>query len=146
MRFTEHQLRALSDYQSWKEGEDGPATLLDYAAFTATPDQLFGYAAVFFRELVEVERHYFFADAFDEVTYARLKQQLPDGRAVQRVINELKMATLLQNADIDARAAKSCAELIAAAWNEVHGREGLVAEVHGSTLDDLLVTLVNLHE
>jgi hypothetical protein len=146
LRFTEQQLRALSDYQSWKEGEDEPATLLDYATYTATPDQLFGYAAVFFRELVEVDGHYFFADEFDPARHAEAMAELPDGRDVQRRLNALPMTRLLRNADIDDAAAKSCAELVATAWNEVHAHEGVTAEIHGTTLEDLVVTLVNGHE
>lgn len=146
MRISDAQQRALSDYQSWKEGEDGAATLLDYAAFTATPDQLFAYAAVFFRELVEVEGHYFFADEFDATAHAAAKAALTDGREIQRRLNALPMRRLLQSADVDDAAAKSCAALIAAAWNEVHAHEGVTSEVHGETLADLVVTLVNGHE
>lgn len=145
MRFTDAQLQHLGDFQAWKEGEDGPASLLDYAAYTATPDQLFGYAALFFRELVEVDGHYFFADSFDEKLYAEWRPRKP-GREIQRVMNELPMARLLGSADVDARSAKHCAQLVAAAWNEVHQRKGVVAEVHGETLEDLAVTLVNGHE
>jgi hypothetical protein len=136
----------LSDYQSWKEGEDGAATLLDYAAYTATPDQLFGHAALFFRELIEVDAHYYFADAFDRAAYEKARANFPDGRDVQRALNALPMSRLLQNADIDDTAAKNCALLLAAAWNEVHASKGVVAEVHGATLADLYVTLANLHE
>ena len=146
LRFTDHQLRALSDFQSWKEGEDGPATLLDYAAFTATPDQLFGYAALFFRELVEIDGRHFFADEFDAAAYESAKADLADGRDVQRRLNALAIRRVLQSADVDDAAAKSCALLIAAAWNELHGDEGVTAEVHGETLGDLVVTLVNGHE
>jgi hypothetical protein len=146
LRITDQQLRELSDYQAWKEGEEGSTSLLDYATYTATPDQLFGYAAIFFRELVEVDKHYFFADEFDPGAYQKAKEQLPDGRDVQRRLNALPMTRLLQNADIGDAAAKSCAGLIAAAWNEVHAHEGVTAEIHGTTLDDLVVTLVNGHE
>jgi hypothetical protein len=146
LRFTDKQLQALGDFQSWKEGEDEPVTLLDYAGFTATPDQMFGYAAVFFRELIEVDGHYFFEDAFDADTYALWKSKLSNGRDIQRVMNALPMSRLLQSADVDATAAAACAQLVADAWNEVHIRRGVTAEVHGSTLEDLAVTLVNLHE
>jgi hypothetical protein len=146
LRFSEKELEALGDFQSWKEGEDGPATLLDYAGYTATPDQLFGYAAVFFREVLEVDAHHYFADVFDEKVYSQLKAQFPDGRDIQRVMNALPMSKLLQNADIDDGAAAACAQLVASAWNEVHIRRGVTAEVHGTTLADLAVTLVNLHE
>lgn len=145
MRFNDTQLERLGDFQSWKEGEDGPVSLLDYAAYTATPDQLFGYAALFFRELVEIDGHYFFADAFDEKLYAEWRSKKP-GREIQRAMNELPMARLLGNADVDAASAKHCAQLLATAWNEVHARKGVVAEVHGATLEDLAVTLVNGHE
>ena len=146
MRFNGKQLEALTDFQSWKEGESGAVTLLDYAAYAATPDQLFGYAAVFFREVMEVDRHHYFADVFDEKTYAQLKARFPDGRDIQRALNALPMSKLLQNADIDNGAAAACAQLVAAAWTEVHIRKGVTAEVHGTTLEDLSVTLVNLHE
>jgi hypothetical protein len=145
VRFTDQQLQALSDFQSWKEGEDGPVTLLDYACYTATPDQLFGYAAVFFRQVIEVDHHYFFADVFDEKAHSAQKAQRP-GREIQRSMNELRIAKLLENADVDDVAARSCAQLVANAWNEVHGDKGLVAEVHGTSLGDLVVTLVNGHE
>lgn len=146
MRFTDQQLRDLSDYQSWKEGEDGASTLLDYATYTATPDQLFGYASIFFRELVEVDKHYFFADEFDAAVYEKTKVGIADGRDVQRKLNALPMRRLFQSADVDDAAAKSCAQLVAAAWNEVHAHEGVTAEIHGTTIDDLVVTLVNGHE
>ena len=145
MRFNDAQLQHLGDFQAWKEGEDGPVTLLDYAAYTATPDQLFGYAALFFRELVEVDGHYYFADTFDEKLYAEWRSRKP-GREIQATMNELPMAKLLGNADVDTAGAKQTAQLLAAAWNEVYGRKGLVAEVHGATLEDLAVTLVNGHE
>ena len=145
MRFNEAQLQTLGDFQSWKEGEDGPVSLLDYAAYTATPDQLFGYAALFFRELREVDGHYYFADTFDEKLYAEWRTGKP-GREIQATMNELPMSKLLGNADVDAAAAMACARLVAAAWNEVHGDKGVVAEVHGETLEDLAVTLVNGHE
>jgi len=145
LRFNDAQLRHLGDFQAWKEGEDGPVTLLDYAAYTATPDQLFGYAALFFRELVEVDGHYYFADTFDEKLYAEWRSRKP-GREIQATMNELPMAKLLGNADVDTAGAKQTAQLLAAAWNEVYGRKGLVAEVHGATLEDLAVTLVNGHE
>lgn len=145
MRFTEAQLQHLGDFQAWKESEDGAVSLLDYAAYTATPDQLFGYAALFFRQLVEVDGHYFFADSFDEKLYAEWRSR-KSGREIQRTMNELPMARLLGSADVDTISAKHCAQLVAAAWNEVHGRKGVVAEVHGATLEDLAVTLVNGHE
>ena len=146
MRITDAQLQHLGDFQAWKEGEEGPVTLFDYACYTATPDQMFGYAAVFFREVIEVDHHYYFADAFDEQDYARRTALQPDRRAIQRTLNELRVAKLFENADVDDATAKSCAQLLANAWNEVHGDKGLVAEVHGATLDDLFVTLVNGHE
>lgn len=146
MRFTDEQLQRLGDFQSWKESEDGVVTLLDYASYTATPDQLFAFAAVFFRQVVEYDHHYFFVDAFDQSTYERLKERHPDGREIQRTVNGLPVSRLLQNAAIDDAAARDCAQLIAAAWNEVHGRKGLVAEVHGASFEDLIVTLVNGHE
>jgi hypothetical protein len=136
----------LTDFQSWKEGESGEVTLLDYAAYTATPDQLFGYAAVFFREVMEVDGHHYFVDAFDEKAYALLKARFPDGRDIQRALNALPMSRLLQDADIGDGAAVACAQLVASAWTEVHIRKGVTAEVHGTTLEDLSVTLVNLHE
>ncbi len=145
MRFDDRQLQRLGDFQSWKEGEDAAATLLDYATYTATPDQLFGYAALFFRPLIEVDGHYYFADVFSEEAYARL-QPRKSGREIQLEMNELKVSTLLQNADVDDTAALDCAQLLANAWNEVHGRKGVVAEIHGETLGDLVVTLVNGHE
>jgi hypothetical protein len=146
MRFTDQQLQSLSDFQSWKEDEDEPVTLLDYAGFTATPDQLFAYAAVFFRALIEVDGHYYFEDAFDADTYALWKSKLANGREIQRVMNALPMTRLLQSADVDAAGAAACARLVADAWNEVHGRKGVVAEVHGEAWNDLSVTVVNGHE
>ena len=145
MRFTDAQLQTLGDFQSWQEGEDGPVSLLDYAAYTATPDQLFGFAALFFRELVEVGGHYYFADTFDQKLYDEWHPR-KTGREIQATMNELPMSKLLGNADVDTRSAMNCARLLAAAWNEVYGRKGLVAEVHGETLEDLAVTLVNGHE
>ena len=81
MRFSENQLQALSDFQSWKEGEDEPVTLLDYAAFTATPGPFVRLRAVFFREVIEVDGHLYFADAFDEKSSA-WKLTLPGRRDI----------------------------------------------------------------
>lgn len=145
MRFDERQLQRLGDFQAWKETEDDQASLLDYAAYTATPDQLFGYAALFFRQVVEFDGHYFFADVFDESDYTRQRVHM-SGREIQQALNALPISRLLQNADVDDTAALDCAQLLANAWNEVHGRKGVVAEVHGETLADLVVTLVNGHE
>jgi hypothetical protein len=145
LRFNDAQLQALGDFQSWKEGEDGTVSLLDYAAYTATPDQLFGYAALYFRELREVDGHYYFVDSFDQKLYDEWRTRKP-GREIQATMNELPMSKLLGNADVDSGAAMNCARLLGAAWNEVYGRKGLVAEVHGETLEDLAVTLVNGHE
>jgi hypothetical protein len=36
--------------------------------------------------------------------------------------------------------------VLAACWNEVHSAKHVVAEVHGTTLEDLSVTLVDAHE
>jgi hypothetical protein len=43
-------------------------------------------------------------------------------------------------------AAMRRAGLPANAWSEVNGRKGPVTEVHGTTLEDMAVTLVNGHE
>jgi hypothetical protein len=138
----------LSDFRSWNEGkcEADRISLLTYATFVATPDLLFAFASLFFCELVEVEKHYFIKDRFDVRVYEDWKKRLDDPRAIQRVMNHIHISTLLQNADVDEAQARSCAELLAAAWNEVHLRRGATAEVHGTTLEDLSVTLVNLHE
>jgi hypothetical protein len=148
MRFGEEQTRDLEDFQSWNEGKTGAdrLSLFDYATFAATPDLLLAFAALFFCELVEVDGHYFIAEKFDAAVYEDWRRKQPDAREIQRVMNNLYMSTLLQNAEVTDAQAKICAQVIAAAWNEVHGPKHVVAEVHGTTLDDLAVTLVNAHE
>lgn len=148
MRFNEEQVRDLDDFQSWNEGKSSAdrLSLFDYATFKATPDLILALAALFFCELVEVEGHYFIAEKFDASAYDDLKRKLEDGREIQRVMNNLYMSTLLQNAEVTDELAKVCAQVVAAAWTEVHGAKHVVAEVHGTTLEDLAVTLVNAHE
>jgi hypothetical protein len=148
VRFNEEQLRELKDFQSRNEGKSGAdrITLFDYATFRATPDSLLAFAALFFCELTEVEDHYFIADRFDARVFADLKSKLTDLREVQRVMNRLPMSTLMQNAEISDSLARICAHVLAATWNEVHGAKHVAAEVHGTTLEDLSVTLVDAHE
>jgi hypothetical protein len=148
MRFGEEQLRELEDFQSWNEGRTGEQrlSLFDYVTFEATPDLLLGFAALFFCELTEVDGHYFIAGKFDAGLYEDWKRKQPDAREIQRAMNNLHMSTLLQNAEVADSQARVCAQVIAAAWNEVHGPRHVVAEVHGTTLEDLAVTLVNAHE
>jgi len=148
MRFSEEQTRDLEDFQSWNEGRSGAdrLSLFDYSTFAATPDLLLAFAALFFCELTEVDGHYFIAEKFDAAVYADWQRRQPDAREIQRAMNNLYMSTLLQNAEVTDAQAKVCAQVIAAAWNEVHGAKHVVAEVHGTILDDLAVTLVNAHE
>jgi hypothetical protein len=148
MRINEEQLRELEDFQSWNEGKAGAErlSLLDYVTLDATPDLLLGFAALFFCELTEVDRHYFIAEKFDAGVYEDWKRRQPDARQIQRAMNNLHMSTLLQNAEVTDSQARVCAQVLAAAWNEVHGAKHVVAEVHGTTLEDLVVTLVNAHE
>lgn len=148
MRINEEQLRELEDFQSWNEGKAAAdrLSLFDYITFEATPDLLLGFAALFFCELTEVEGHYFIAGKFDASVHEDWKRKLADPREIQRAMNNLHMSTLLQNAEVTDAQAKVCAQVIAAAWNEVHGPKHVVAEVHGTTLEDLAVTLVNAHE
>jgi hypothetical protein len=148
MRFNEEQLRELDGFQSWNEGKAGAGrlSLFDYVTFEATPDLLLGFAALFFCELTEVDGHYFIAGKFDAAVYEDWKRRKPDAREIQRAMNNLHMSALLQNAEATDSQARVCAQVIAAAWNEVHGPRHVVAEVHGTTLEDLAVTLVNAHE
>jgi len=148
VKFSEEQLRELEDFQSWNEGKCDAEriTLFEYASFKATPDSLMAFAALFFCELTEVEDHYFIADRFDARVFAELKSEWTDLREVQRIMNRLHMSTLMQNAEISDTLAKVCAQVLAASWNEVHGAKHVVAEVHGNTLEDLSVTLVDAHE
>jgi len=148
MRFSEEQTRDLEDFQSWNEGRSGTdrLSLFDYATFQATPDLLLSFAALFFCELTEVDGHYFIAAKFDAAVYEDWKRKSPDHREIQRAMNNLFMSTLLQNAEVSDAQAKVCADVIAAAWNAVHGDRHVVAEVHGTTLEDLAVTLVDSHE
>ncbi len=145
MRISETQLAGLDDFHAWNEGKTSAEriSLLDYATFNATPELLFAFAALLLCDLIEVEGHYFIADRFNRVFYERWKLQLNDGKSVQRVMNHLHISTLLQNAELTDDLAKSCADLIASAWSEAHAAKGVVGEVHGTTLDDLAVTLVN---
>lgn len=153
MKFSTEAIDKLAAYQAWIGGpgsksEAGSpcASLQDYAASVATPDLLFAFAALFFCEVIEVDKHLFLKHRFDQRAYEAWKKQLTDARDIQRVMNRTRIATLLQNARVDDAGARACAELLAAAWNEVHIRRGANAEVHGTTVEDLSVTLVNLHE
>ena len=148
MRFNEEQLQGLEDFQSRNEGRSGAdrLSLFDYATLEATPDLLLAFAALFFCELTEVDGHYFIAEKFDATVYEAWKRRLEDRRDIQRAMNRLVMNTLLQSTVVTDSQAKVCAQVVAAAWNEVHGTKHMVAEVHGTTLEDLAVTLVDSHE
>jgi hypothetical protein len=148
MRFSDEQTRHLEDFQSRNEGKSAAdrLSLFDYASTAATPDLVLAFAALFFCELIEVDGHYFISEKFDVAVYEEWKRKQPDLREIQRIMNSLYMSTLLKNAEVTAAQAKVCAEVIAAVWNEVHGAKHAVAEVHGTTLQDLAVTLVDSHE
>jgi hypothetical protein len=148
MRIPTEALARLPDYQSRNAGrsESARISLEEYATLVATPDLLFAFAALFFCEMVEVEKHYFIKERFERGVYEDWKTRRDDLRDIQRVMNRLQVSTLLQGAQMDDALARSCAELLAAVWTEVHIRRGVTAEVHGTTANDLSVTLVNLHE
>lgn len=148
MRISTEALARLSDYQSRNEGRSDSEriSLEEYATLVATPDLLFAFAALFFCEMVEIEKHHFVKERFERDVYDDWKTRYDDRRDIQRVMNRMQVSTLFQGAQMDDLLARSCAELLAAAWTEVHVRRGVTAEVHGNTADDLSVTLVNLHE
>jgi hypothetical protein len=137
VRFNEEQLRELGAARH---------SLLDFATLRATPELLMAFAALFFCELIEVEGHYFVAEKFDPRVFDESKTRLTDLREVQRIMNQIQIRTLMQNAEVSDSLARVCAQVIASAWNEVHGPNHVVAEVHGTTLEDLSVTLVDAHE
>jgi len=145
MHLTEAQLDRLKDFKEWNEEKppEQRISLFDYATFQATPDLLFGFAALLICDLVEVEGHYFIAARFNASYYDDWKTRLSDKIAIQRVMNHIHLTTILQNADADLQAATDCANLIASVWSEVHASKGVVGEVQGSSLEDLSVTLVN---
>lgn len=144
MQFVDETLKMLADFQSWNEQKPGAAriSIFDYLCFNATPDLLFGFASLFFCELVEIEGNYFIKERFGASAYGDWKKTTTDIRAIQRVMNHVHMRSLFQQQQMTDSLALACANLIAEAWNRVFKEKSLVAEVHGQTFEEISVTLV----
>lgn len=142
MKLNDEDLHLLSDFNSWNEGQpQDRISIFDYLCFNATPDLLFGFAALFFCELIKVEGHWFIQSRFDHESYERWKNKGLDVVEIQRVMNHIHIRSLLQQQPLDDSLAMACAQLIKRAWDQVHKEKMMVAEVHGG--EDISVTLVS---
>jgi hypothetical protein len=132
----------LGDFHSWSKG--GPdkkmVSLLDYVGFVATPDLLFGFAALFWPDLVVHDGLRFLASGFSSEVYDQWRAAGRNPLETQRVMNHVHVATLLQQQGVSADVAVEVAHSIAAIWSRTLGPEGLLAEAIGSSLDDAAVT------
>lgn len=142
MRLPPDIVEQLSDFKAWSGtgAQSGEVTLLDYVGFTATPDALFGFAALFQPDLVVHEEHHFLASGFSVKTFDGWRANGFALRDVQRVMNHLHVAALLQNSEVSDRLAVEAARVIADIWKRTLGPEGLDVAYFGTTLHDAAVT------
>lgn len=135
-------LSQLTDFRAWALGgaDPGRVTLLDYVGFVSTPDLLFGFAELFFPDLVVHEGRRFLASGFSIDTY---EQWLNAGRTpeeIQRVMNHLHISTLLQQQNVSDEVAVEAARIVAQVWFRTLGPEGVAVESGGAGLEDAAVT------
>jgi hypothetical protein len=145
MMFSAEVLKMLHDFRSWNSGKDGsqPISIFDYLCFTATPDALFAFASLFFIELIKYEDVFFIKERFDERVYREWKKRLDNVVEIQRAINHIHISQIFQNQDVDDELAFEVANLIQKIWSRVFAGDGLIAEVHGETAQDISITLVS---
>lgn len=142
MRLKDSIIRELSGVRAWSQtGADGKTiSLLDYVCFTATPDMFFGFAALFYPELITHEGRRFLASGFTVAAYDAWAQQGRTANEIQRVLNHLHVSTLIQNQELSDEVAVEIARVVAHIWARTLGPEGLVVEALGSTFVDAAVT------
>jgi hypothetical protein len=138
-------LGMLKDYNSWSRSETELKTIsiFDYLCFTATPDALFAFASLFFIELIKYEDGLFIKERFDEAVYGEWKKRLDSVAEIQRVMNHIHIRQIFQNQVISDELAFESAKLIQNIWSRTFESDGLKAEVHGKTSQDISVTLVS---
>ncbi|MBK9260712.1 MAG: hypothetical protein IPM54_12950 [Polyangiaceae bacterium] len=132
----------LADFDAWcKSGPQGAdISLIDYVGFVATPDLLFGFASLFWPDLIVHEERRFLASGFSPALYEQWRAKGLNSREIQRVMNHVHISTLFQNQQISDEIAVEAARLLATTWSRTLGPEGLAAEAVGSNLDDAAVT------
>ena len=143
MKVGARTLAALSEYRKWKEGaRNSSFSLLDFACCVGTPDILFAFAELFSPELVLHEGAYFISSKFDEGAYEAWKSRGTDAREIQRVMNHIHMASILQQGDVPTEVLEEAAGVIASMWTQSFRSSGLVGEVVDEG-PDVAVTLVS---
>jgi|SRR5215213_3198310 len=142
MTVPEEVLVHLTEFNRWKSSarEGADYDLLDYVASRATPDLLFGFAALFSPSLVLHEGDYFLASHFSEKLYEEWKARLPDIQEVQKVMNHIHISTLFQDQEVPDLIAQYAAKTIQSIWSTVLSERHLVAEAYGDGLSDAQVT------
>lgn len=132
----------LTDFNEWsKTGpQQHPLTLLDYVGFVATPDLLFGFAALFWPDLIIHDGLHFLASGFSTEVYDQWQRAGKTPCEIQRVMNHVHVSTLLQQQAISDETAVEAARTIAMVWSRTIGPEGLITEAVGGDLDDAAVT------
>lgn len=142
MRPNRSIIAQLANFNEWSKTGPEPATisLLDYVGFVATPDLLFGFAALFWPDLIVHDGLRFLASGFSAEAYDDWKRTGKAPQEVQRVMNHLHVSTLLQQQVVSDEVAVEAARVIATIWSRTLGPEGLVAEAVGGGLDDAAVT------
>ena len=142
MRVNRQTLDELREYSKWKSSSSsGEFSLFDFICCVATPDLLFGFAEVFYPELVLHNGAYFIESRFDETTFEAWTKKGTELREIQRVMNHIHMSTLLQGQGVSPDVARAAAEAVASTWTRVFHDRDLVGEVIGEGLEDLAVTL-----
>jgi hypothetical protein len=144
MEMSSEDLKMLRDFNSWNEGKtaDARISIFDYLCFNASPDLLFGFASLFFCELIRVDGHYFIRERFDEEVYREWKAGNYEVRFIQKMMNHIHMRSLFQKEQLSDALALSCAQMIRDIWNKVFSDKSLVAEIDGESSEDISVTLV----
>lgn len=138
-------LDQLRDFKAWeKTGErTGDLTLLDYVGFVATPDLFFAFAELFWPQLIMHEGRAFLASGFKASTYDEWVRSGRSKEDIQRAMNHVHVLTLIQNSELDDDLAIAVARTIASIWNRTLSPAGLHAEVVGTNVDDIAVTLIS---
>lgn len=142
MRPNDSVMAQLADFDAWsRSGPQGAEiSLIDYVGFVATPDLLFGFASLFWPDLIVYQGLRFLASGFSPALYEQWRGKGLDSREIQRVMNHVHVSTLFQNQQISDETAVEAARILATIWSRTLGPEGLATEAVGSSLDDAAAT------
>jgi hypothetical protein len=148
MKVDERVLAKLADYDAWRRG--GPAgdastlTLFAYAGCVATPDLLLGFAELFRPELTVRDGVHFIAAGFSDDTYAQWKSKGLGLSEIQRVMNHVHIARLLQSSDPDVEVLRACGRVLAEMWSITMAGCGVRGDFIDDEEGDVQVTFVTL--